>query len=283
MSYKNLLSLNDLTDTEINQLLDVASEMRRVVLSRVKRGPQLLGKVLAIAGNYDDLSRNCLSLACGYLSGLTADFFKTPCYDDILNIKAAGVDYIVIEPEQTEIARLARDEEGVVTYGGKYSGALAALAILFTIKQRLETIKSVDVSLLGNLQKGYKCAEDLNDILLRFESRASVCGYDKNIANYFKEKSIRVYSDINMVTHGADFIIDFGGREEENIYFYGDSMGLTQETIKLAQPNAPLLFKNRIFSKEKGCFVTYPFSATADYYTNLTAVTMAVLYLLKRN
>ncbi len=44
MPYKNLISLKTLSDTEIRQILDIAAEMKRIIMSRVKRGPQLIGK-----------------------------------------------------------------------------------------------------------------------------------------------------------------------------------------------------------------------------------------------
>ena len=48
MSFKSITTASSLSTAEINQLLDIASEMKRIVNSRVKRGPQLLGKSLAV-------------------------------------------------------------------------------------------------------------------------------------------------------------------------------------------------------------------------------------------
>ena len=75
MSFKSITTASSLSTAEINQLLDIASEMKRIVNSRVKRGPQLLGKSLAVLDFEGDLlAANTLKLACEYMSGISFCF-----------------------------------------------------------------------------------------------------------------------------------------------------------------------------------------------------------------
>ena len=81
MSFKSITTASSLSTAEINQLLDIASEMKRIVNSRVKRGPQLLGKSLAVLDFEGDLlAANTLKLACEYMSGISF------CFSDCKNV-----------------------------------------------------------------------------------------------------------------------------------------------------------------------------------------------------
>ncbi len=78
---KSITTASSLSTAEINQLLDIASEMKRIVNSRVKRGPQLLGKSLAVLDFEGDLlAANTLKLACEYMSGISF------CFSDCKNV-----------------------------------------------------------------------------------------------------------------------------------------------------------------------------------------------------
>ena len=43
---KNLLSLMDLNKKDINNIFEVAAQMRRIVQNNYKKGPQLIGSVV---------------------------------------------------------------------------------------------------------------------------------------------------------------------------------------------------------------------------------------------
>ena len=44
---KHLLSLTELNKNEINNILEIAAQMRRIVTNSYKKGPQLIGSTVA--------------------------------------------------------------------------------------------------------------------------------------------------------------------------------------------------------------------------------------------
>jgi aspartate carbamoyltransferase catalytic subunit len=283
MPYKNLISLKTLSNTEISQILDIAAEMKRIIMSRVKRGPQLIGKVLAVAGDFSPMQKAALTLSVNYLSGISTVVDSLPTIDDLFSLKLLGADFIVTKGDEDFFNEAANKcGGGIINYGGEGENPLEILLYLFSIKQTIETLNSIDVSVLGNINAD-NTASDLCEVLSRFESRVSVYSADKSAVNTFKQKNLRVYSDVNMAVSGADAVVDLGCADKDNFTYYADYMGLTTDILKLAQQNVPLFNRKTVFDKESARMVVYPFSKADEKYSNLTAVTMALLYLLNRN
>ncbi len=283
MAYKNLISLKSISDTEIRQILDIAAEMKRIVLSRVKRGPQLMGKVLAVAGDFSPMQKAALTLSINYLSGISTVVEKELTMDDLFSLKLMGADFIITKGDEVFFNEAANKcGGGIINYGGGGENPLEVLLYLFSIKQTIETLNSIDVSVLGDINKD-STAADLCEVLSRFESRVSVYSADKNLNSAFKQKNLRVYSDVNMAVSGADAIIDLGCAEKDNFAYYANYMGLTTEILKLAQQNVPLFNRKTVFDKDSARNIIYPFSTADENFSNLTAITMALLYLLNRN
>ena len=103
---KNLISLTELNKTEISQILEVAQQMRRIVTANYKRGPQLIGSVVAGVWPKPCLSSTAFSLAASYLSGTPCPFYNV---DDIMScckmLENMGANTIVVSCENDNLAK----------------------------------------------------------------------------------------------------------------------------------------------------------------------------------
>lgn len=283
MSFKSITTASSLSTAEINQLLDIASEMKRIVNSRVKRGPQLLGKSLAVLDFEGDLlAANTLKLACEYMSGISF------CFSDCKNVgesvaraRALGANFVALLISDGKSVKQAAEGGAQIIDCGSDASAVKILTYLFTLKDTLETVKSLDVTVLGDAGDGIFVGE-LASTLARYESKVSV--FASGEQTFLKEKGCRVYNDIGIAVSGCDAVIDCGLKYDgEQKKLYGHPAGLTEELLKSAQTNAPLFDCEKVFSKEKGEWTVYAHSVLNEQIKNRLAVCMAALYLMSRN
>ena len=136
MSFKSITTASSLSTAEINQLLDIASEMKRIVNSRVKRGPQLLGKSLAVLDFEGDLlAANTLKLACEYMSGISF------CFSDCKNVgesvaraRALGANFVALLNSDGKSVKQAAEGGAQIIDCGSDASAVKILTYLFTLK-----------------------------------------------------------------------------------------------------------------------------------------------------
>lgn len=283
MSFKNIMSASVLSTSEINQILEISSEMKRIVNSRVKRGPQLLGKSLAILDfNGDSLICNTMKLASEYMSGTS--FLFSYCKDvecGVAQAQALGANFMAIADDNCRSAELAQAMGVQVIDCSSNASAIKILTYLFTLRESLETLKSLDVTVLGDVGDGVLVTE-LAAALARYESKVSVYSFKEQA--FLKERGCRIYNDIGIAVSGCDAVVDCGVMYEcDKQKYYGHSSGITEELLKSAQVNAPLFNCEKVFSKEKGEWVVYPKSVKREQIKNCLAVCMAALYLMSRN
>ena len=107
------------------------------------------------------------------------------------------------------------------------ASAVKILTYLFTLKDTLETVKSLDVTVLGDAGDGIFVGE--------FRRRSPVtnprfpCLLRAN-RPFSKKKGCRVYNDIGIAVSGCDAVIDCGLKYDgEQKKFYGHPAGLTEE------------------------------------------------------
>lgn len=283
MSFKSITSASALSTSEINQLLDIASEMKRIVNSRVKRGPQLLGKSLAVLDfKGDPLTANTLKLACEYMSGLSFVFSDCESVErSVARAQALGANFVAIIDSDGRSAERAQASGAQIVDCFSDASAVKILTYLFTLKEELETLKSLDITVLGDIGDGIFVGE-LASALARYESKVSV--FVSGEQTFLKEKGCRTYNDIGIAVSGCDAVVDCGIRYDgDERKFYGHPAGITEELLKSAQVNAPLIGCERVFSKEKGEWAVYPRSVDYEHIKNRLAVCMAALYLMSRN
>ena len=187
MSFKSITSASALSTSEINQLLDIASEMKRIVNSRVKRGPQLLGKSLAVLDfKGDPLTANTLKLACEYMSGLSFVFSDCESVErSVARAQALGANFVAIIDSDGRSAERAQASGAQIVDCFYDASAVKILTYLFTLKEELETLKSLDVTVWG------RRAKKMLHLLRNMESAALQQRWQYVFFRWTKKKRIR--------------------------------------------------------------------------------------------
>ena len=276
---KNLLTLTDLTKKEISNILDVATQMRRIVYTNYKKGPQLIGHVVAGVWNKPSVSSTAFQLATAYLSGTACPVFgAADVLEQCRTFDSMGVNTLVIACDNGNIAKSFGDKSraSVINGGSSQYDPIGVLADLMALNSKLDGLTNLNVLVVGN--RDVNKINELNHCLQLFGS--NVIWYLPPDDFVTTRKGI-IIDRASAAFSGVDAVIDLGlASFSDPEKYYGTSGGISQELMDMARINCPLLgnryivdnvgvkeYAHSIVSTREGCYV---------------AVAMAVLYLLQR-
>ncbi len=277
---KNLLSLTSLNKQEVTQILEVATEMRRVVLTSYKKGPQLLGNVVAGLWQKPCVSSTAFTLATNYLSGTACPVFGA---EDMLEqcktFDNMGVNTLVVACENDNLvknfAEIARCN--VINGGSGQYDPIGVLADIMALNAKLDGLSDLSILVVGNRDSN-KITE-LNHCLQLFGSGAV---WYLPADDFVTPRRGIVLDKAEAAFSGADAVIDIGLTTfSDPTKYYGTQGGIPEKYMNKARIEAPLLgcrnVVDNIGIKE------YPYNAVNTRESCYVAVAMAVMYLMKRN
>jgi len=276
----NLLSLMDFNKKDINNILEVAAQMRRIVQNNYKKGPQLIGSVIAGIWKKPDLSSTAFNLGTTYLSGSFCPVFGV---EDILNqcriFDSMGVNAVVVSCANDNLVNMFASESkcGVINGGSDKYDPIGTLADLMAISNRLDGLQNLTITAVGN--RDTNRIDELNYCLQQYGS--TLVWYLPADDFITKRRGI-VVDKAESAFSGADAVIDLGlTSASDAIKYYGASGGIPESLFDKARINCPLLgsrtivdrigvkeYVNNIVSTRDCCYVS---------------VAMAVMYLMHRN
>ncbi len=147
MRIKKFLGLSTLTRADLQLLLDVTAEMKKIVLSKNKRAPHLIGKTvvgLFERGTGADL---VWATACKYLGGNY--FTGTP--DDLFACAAIGADAVLLGGSAAEVAEYAEAAKPIaINVGTEAEDPVGALGVLATLRETFDAFSGLKVALCGD-------------------------------------------------------------------------------------------------------------------------------------
>lgn len=282
---KDFLTVKQFQKTDIRQIIDLTTEMKRIVNSTHKRGPQLSGRTLATLNDGFDLGQiTAAQLAYQYLGG---DFIHVNAEESQLVEKAQmvdnyGVSSLAVRCDKTstlsEIAK--RTSANLLNCGTRFTNPIATFSILTTLLNTCDRLTNLNVATVGNKDKSF--LSELNyalrlfgaNLLIYLPSGDKSATFDKNLVSFDTPQA---------VFSGADAIIDLGLDDGFScLDYYGDEKGLSYAFLDRARVDAPLL-NSRTFVDKKGVLTDYDFSLQNKQYVNDIAVIMAIMYLYFRN
>lgn len=276
----NLLSLTDLTRNEVQQIMELATQMRRIVLADYKRGPQLIGNTVGGVWKKPCTSSLAFQMAANYLSGNCVPVFGAENVLDVsLTLSNMGANTVVAQCDNDNVFRTLtlRSKARIVNGGSRQYDPIGVLADLLTLNIKLDGLGNLNVLVVGN--RDVNKIKELNHCLPLFGS---------NMLWYLPTDDIAtvrygiVLDKVSAAFEGADAVIDIGlnGYSDEERY-YGGNGGITRELMDSARPDCLLLGRDTIV--DKGVIKQYEYSATSVRESCYVSVAMAVLYLLQRN
>ncbi len=277
---KNLLSLTALNRQEITQILDVATQMRRVVMTSYKKGPQLIGSMVAGVWQKPCLASTAFLLATNYLSGSHCPIFGA---DDTLGqcraLDNMGANTVVVSHENDNLvknfASVARCN--VINGGSGQYDPIGVLADLMTLSTKLDGLQNLSVLIVGNRDSN-KITE-LKHCLQLFGS--GLVWYLPPDDFVTTRKGI-ILDKPEAAFAGADAVIDIGLTAfSDPEKYYGTQGGISEKLMDKARIEAPLLGTRTVVDNVG--IKDYTYNAVNTRESCYVAVAMAVLYLMTKN
>ena len=297
---KDLLSLYDLSAEEISFLLDTAAEFKKVSERKVKKVPALRGKTVV---NFFvepstrtrvsfELAEQRLSADIVNMAAANSSLLKgETLLDTVRNIEALQVDLVVMRHStpgaQAFIAKHLRC--GVVNAGdGAHSHPTQALLDIFTIREKLGTLKGVKVAIVGDILHSRVARSNIWG-LLKLGAEVTIAGPSTLVPREFESIGVRVCHNLKDALRNADVVNLLRIQHERqsagffpSVGEYAKFFGINRETVKLLRPGALVMHPGPINRDVEltSEVADGPNSVILEQVTNGLAVRMAVLFLV---
>lgn len=297
---KDLLGLYDLSGEEITYILDTAAEFKKVNERNVKKVPALRGKTVV---NFFvepstrtrvsfELAEQRLSADIVNMQAQASSLLKgETLLDTVKNIEALQVDLVVLRHSapgaQNFIAQNLKC--GVINAGdGAHSHPTQALLDLFTIREKLGTIKDVNVTIVGDILHSRVARSNIWG-LLKLGANVTLAGPSTLVPREFEEIGVKVCHNLKDAIKDADVVNLLRiQHERQNAGFfpstgeYARFFGINKEVMKDMKPEALIMHPGPINRDVElaGDVADGNNSVILEQVTNGLAVRMAVLFLV---
>jgi aspartate carbamoyltransferase catalytic subunit len=298
---KHLLGLEGLEQEEINEILDTARSFRQVLDRPIKRVPALQGAT-ACNAFFEASTRTRLSfeLAEKRMSADLVNFSSSgssvskgeTLRDTVRNIEAMRVDIVVLRHGASGAPHfLARHIDGhVVNAGdGQHEHPTQALLDLYTIREEIEPLAGLKVTLVGDIAHSRVARSNLWG-LTTMGAEVTLCGPTTLMPVEIERTGVRVCHRIEEGLEGAQVVMVLRLQLERmqggflpSLREYAATWGISRPRLALCAPGARVLHPGPI---NRGVEIAHdladgPESLILDQVTNGVAVRMAVLYLIR--
>ncbi len=300
---KDLLGLEYLTKEEIELILDHAGSFKEVLSRPLRKVPTLRGKtVVNLFYEPSTRTRTSFELAAKRLSADVINIVKESSsiqkgetlIDTGRNLEALKIDIIVVRHNSSGAATMlsrAVDISVVNAGDGWHEHPTQALLDLFTLREKLGSIKGLNVSIIGDIAHS-RVARSNIWALTKLGAKVTLCAPEKLIPAAIEELGVRVTNDVSEAIRGADainvlrmkFERDKAGVFPSRIEYF-KTFGITEERLKNAKENIVVMHPGPI---NRGVEMSAEVadganSVILEQVTNGIAVRMAVLYLVSHH
>ena len=297
---KDLLGLEELTQSEIEFILSTAESFKEVSSREIKKVPALRGKTV-VNLFYEPSTRTRVSFEVA-AKRLSADVINIATetssvkkgetlIDTGRNIEALKADIIVMRHNYSGApALLARHLNiSVVNAGdGWHEHPTQALLDIFTLKEKLGKIKGLKITIIGDIAHSRVARSNIWG-LTKLGAKVTVCAPPMLIPAGIKEMGAEVCDNIDEALVEADAVnvlrMQFE-RDEHNAFpkqmEYFNNFGVTEERLSKAKKNIVVMHPGPI---NRGIEMSSEVadgsnSVILEQVTNGIAVRMAVLFLV---
>ncbi|MFW6062225.1 MAG: aspartate carbamoyltransferase catalytic subunit [Planctomycetota bacterium] len=299
---KDLVGLDELTEQEIEHILDTAESFKEVSTRSIKKVPALRGKVVALLF-FEDSTRTRMSfeLAASRLSADTMLFSSTgssvskgeTTLDTVRNIEAMGVDTFVIRHGQSGAPHmLSRLVNGsIVNAGdGSHEHPTQALLDIFTIRQRFGKVAGLNVAIVGDIAHSRVARSNILG-LQKLGAHVTVVGPPTLVPSAIREMGCDICHSLEDVLEEMDVFNmlriqfeRFGSPVFPSLREYNHLYGMNAQRLARCRDHVLIQHPGPI---NRGVELTSevadgPHSSVLQQVTNGLAIRMAVLYLVSQ-
>lgn len=296
----DLLDLQELSQEEIELILQTAKSFKEVSSRDVKKVPALRGKtVVMLFFESSTRTRISFELAAKRLSADTINISANASslskgetiLDIARNIEAMNVDAIVVRHSSSGSADVLAQhlKASVINAGdGCRAHPTQALLDMFTIKEKLGRIEGVRVGIVGDILHSRVARSNIWG-LKKLGASVTVCGPSTLMPAGVGQLGVEVTCDLDKVLENSDVLMILRLQKERqqdkflpSIREYAKTFGVNAERLKRAKKDILIMHPG---PTNRGVELSAEvadgeYSVILDQVTNGVAVRMAVLYLL---
>ncbi|MEN6370574.1 MAG: aspartate carbamoyltransferase catalytic subunit [Armatimonadota bacterium] len=297
---KDILGLQDMSQEEIQLILDTAVSMKEILKRPVKKVPTLRGKsVCTLFFEPSTRTRTSFEVAAKVLSadvsGITASassIVKGESFKDtLLTLQAMGVDLFVIRHQAGGAPHYAARTvpAHVINAGdGMHEHPTQGLLDMMTIVENKGRLDGLVVAIVGDILHSRVARSNVWG-LTKMGATVRLAGPKTLIPVEAEKLPVEVYTDIDEAVEGADVINVLRIQLERmnsgffpSVREYARMFGINKERLRRAKPDVTLMHPGPM---NRGVEITPDvadgeFAVITDQVTNGVAVRMALLYLL---
>jgi aspartate carbamoyltransferase catalytic subunit len=300
LTSKDLLGIKELTSEEINFILDTASGFKDILGRDIKKVPTLRGKTTVnLFFEPSTRTRTSFELAAKRLSTDVINFSVTTSsvvkgeslIDTAMTVQALGADFIIIRHSASGVPHLLAKKlkASIINAGdGTNEHPTQALLDAFTIKEKKQEIKGLEVAIVGDIVHS-RVAKSNIYCLTKLGAKVRLVGPPTLIPKEFKDLGVDIHHNMEEGLKGVDVLMMLRIQMERQGkgFFpstdeYSKNWGLTPDRLAIAKNDVIVMHPGPM---NRGIEISSeiadgPKSVILDQVTNGIAVRMAVMYLL---
>lgn len=297
---KDVLGLEQLSPEEIELILDMAVDMKKIVVSNAKKVNYLQGKsVITLFYENSTRTRVSFELAAKYMSAQAVNVSVSTSsvakgetlIDTGKTLDVMGTDIIVIRHSQSGAPHfLAKHvEASVINAGdGMHEHPTQGLLDMFTMREALGSLKGLNVAIVGDV---YHSRVARTNIIGLTKMGARVSLYAPRTLRPLGMEGLgaRVCDSVEDALTGADVVMGLRvqlERQKKALFpsaaEYARFFGLTPDILKLTRKDALIMHPGPVNRgvEMSSSLIDHDQSYINTQVTNGVAVRMALLYLL---
>jgi aspartate carbamoyltransferase catalytic subunit len=298
---KDLLTLEDLSTSEINHILDTANSFKEVSTRSVKKVPALRGRTVVLFF-HEPSTRTRISFELA-AKRLSADILNVQTassslvkgetlLDTLKTLESMTIDALVVRHKSSGVPKMLADATGasVINAGdGAHEHPTQGLLDLFTIREHKGKVDGLTVTIIGDITHSRVARSDIYG-LTKLGAKVRLCAPPTLLPAEIEKMGVEIFHDLDKALEGADVVYVLRlqlERQKKNLFptirEYSMLYGVNNERLKRAKKDAIVMHPgpmNRGVEISSGV-ADGPASVIDDQVTNGVAIRMAVLYLLQ--
>lgn len=301
---RSILGMEDFSAAEIERVLHVADQMKKIVLSGNKKKDYLKGKsIVTVFSEASTRTRSSFEFAGKYLGADVVNITKSgssmtkgeSMRDTLLTVSAMGIDAVIIRDSSEGAAVFASKASSprvrtplVFNAGdGAHAHPSQALLDLYTVRQAGIPFKGMKYVILGDILHSRVARSDVYGFL-KMGAEVHLFGPRTLVPKELAEMGAIIDDTIEDALRGADAVNVLRIQLERaaagflpTLREYSRLFGLTKERLALAKPGAAVLHPGPM---NRGVEIAYDVaydeqSMIQEEVRNGVAIRMALLYL----
>ena len=300
LAINHLLGLQNVSQSDIQLILDTAVTFREVLDRPIKKVPTLKGTTI-VNLFYENSTRTRLSfeLAEKRLSADTLNFSTSTSStkkgetfkDTVRNIEAMKINMIVVRHQSAGVPLYLTkiSNASIINAGdGQHEHPTQALLDMYSIREKLGKLNGLKVCIVGDIRHSRVALSNIYG-LKTMGAKISVCAPPTMIPRNLESFGVKIYTDINKATQENDVLNVLriqlerdAGNTVPSLREYHNYFGVTSDVIEKNNKDILIMHPGPI---NRGVEMSSdvadgPYQIILDQVTNGVAIRMAVLYLL---